>query len=72
LVGESGCGKSTIVQLLLRYYDAKQGSIEINGIKITELQMNYFRQKIGFVGQEPVLFAMSIRENILLANPSLS
>ncbi len=51
IVGESGCGKSTIIQLLLRYYDAKKGRISINGKNITELNMNNYRRKIGFVGQ---------------------
>jgi ABC-type multidrug transport system fused ATPase/permease subunit len=51
LVGESGCGKSTIVQLLLRYYDVEQGQLQINGHNIKELDMDDFRRKIGFVGQ---------------------
>ena len=72
LVGESGCGKSTIVQLLLRYYDTKSGNILVNNSKITEIDMSSYRQKIGFVGQEPVLFAMSIAENLKLANPTIS
>lgn len=60
LVGESGCGKSTVVQLLMRYYDSVEGSVLINDDNITEVNMNNYRRKIGFVGQEPVLFAMSI------------
>jgi ABC-type multidrug transport system fused ATPase/permease subunit len=72
IVGESGCGKSTIIQLLLRYYDATAGSITINGTSIKEINMNNFRRKVGFVGQEPVLFAMSIAENLRLADPALT
>lgn len=72
IVGESGCGKSTIIQLLLRYYDATAGSITINGTSIKEINMNNFRRKVGFVGQEPVLFAMSIAENLKLADPALT
>ena len=72
LVGESGCGKSTIVQLLLRYYDPQEGAVFVNGTKMTEVNMNNYRRKIGFVGQEPVLFAMSIAENLRLADPTLS
>lgn len=71
-MGESGCGKSTIVQLLLRYYDTKSGNILVNGKSIKELDMDSFRQKIGFVGQEPVLFAMSIAENLKLTSPAIS
>ena len=72
IVGESGCGKSTIIQLLLRYYDATEGSITVNGTSIKEINMNNFRRKVGFVGQEPVLFAMSIAENLKLADPALT
>jgi ATP-binding cassette subfamily B (MDR/TAP) protein 1 len=72
LVGESGCGKSTIIQLLLRYYDVTEGSISVNGTNLTEVNMNNYRRKIGFVGQEPVLFAMSIAENLRLADPTLT
>ena len=72
IVGESGCGKSTVIQLLLRYYDVTEGSITINGTNIKEINMNNFRRKVGFVGQEPVLFAMSIAENLRLADPALT
>ena len=72
IVGESGCGKSTIIQLLLRYYDVTDGSITVNGTNIKELNTNNFRRKVGFVGQEPVLFAMSIAENMRLADPNLT
>ena len=51
LVGESGCGKSTIIQLLMRYYDCVTGSISINKENIKEINMNNYRRKIGFVGQ---------------------
>jgi ABC-type multidrug transport system fused ATPase/permease subunit len=44
----------------------------VNNSKITEIDMSSYRQKIGFVGQEPVLFAMSIAENLRLANPTIS
>ena len=72
LVGESGCGKSTIVQLLMRYYDCIEGQLTVNGQNITAVNMNNFRRKIGFVGQEPVLFAMTIAENLRLADPTLT
>jgi putative ABC transport system ATP-binding protein len=60
LVGESGSGKSTISQLLMRYYDPIHGQITVNDTPLTEINVNNFRRKIGYVGQEPVLFAMSI------------
>ncbi len=61
LVGESGCGKSTILQLLMRFYDPDQGEVYLDGIKLKELDLGWLRSKIGYVGQEPVLFAMSIK-----------
>lgn len=60
MVGESGSGKSTISQLLMRYYDPINGQITVNDTPLTEINVNNFRRKIGYVGQEPVLFAMSI------------
>ena len=71
-MGESGCGKSTIVQLLLRYYDCVEGSLTVDDHDIKSLDMSHYRRKVGFVGQEPVLFAMSIRENLKLVDPNLS
>ena len=56
LIGESGCGKSTIVQLLLRFYDPQEGEITINGINIQELNISSLRSMFGLVQQEPVLF----------------
>jgi len=64
-VGPSGSGKSTISQLLMRFYDPIQGNITINGHDIKNLNLNYFRSKIGYVQQEPLLFSGTIRENIL-------
>ena len=51
LVGESGCGKSTVVQLLMRFYDCVSGEVTINDENITTVNMNNYRRKIGFVGQ---------------------
>ena len=70
LVGETGCGKSTALQLIERYYDALEGEISIDGKDIKEYCLSDLRKSIGYVGQEPVLFAMSIKENILLAKPN--
>ena len=65
LVGGSGCGKSTIIQLLNRFYDAdKCGKILLDGQDITDLNLNWYRSKVGFVQQEPVLLDGSILENI--------
>ena len=65
LVGSSGSGKSTCVQLLQRFYDSDSGSVSIDGHQVTEYNLKWLRQHIGVVSQEPILFQATIRENIL-------
>ncbi|ETN80778.1 ABC transporter, ATP-binding protein [Necator americanus] len=67
LVGSSGCGKSTIVSLLLRYYDVIGGEIIIDGVPISQINIEYLRNQIAVVSQEPILFNCSIEENIRLS-----
>ena len=67
-VGESGCGKSTIFQLIMRFYDPDEGKITLDGVDLKELDLNWLRRQIGYVGQEPVLFATTLRENLLFGN----
>jgi ATP-binding cassette subfamily B (MDR/TAP) protein 1 len=69
LVGSSGCGKSTCIQLIQRFYDPEMGNVLIDGVDLTSLNLKWLRGNIGVVGQEPALFDFSIRENILLAKP---
>ncbi|XP_069815586.1 ATP-dependent translocase ABCB1-like isoform X2 [Dendropsophus ebraccatus] len=64
LVGSSGCGKSTTVQLIQRFYDPEEGLITIDGQDIRNLNTRYLREMIGVVSQEPVLFDTTIAENI--------
>jgi ATP-binding cassette subfamily B (MDR/TAP) protein 1 len=64
LVGESGCGKSTMVGLLLRLYDPTQGRVLLDGVDINKYTLESYRKHIGLVSQEPVLFATSVGENI--------
>ncbi|CAF4469089.1 unnamed protein product, partial [Rotaria sp. Silwood2] len=64
LVGLSGCGKSTLISLFLRYYEPSLGRIMINGRPITDYSVKQLRQNIGVVSQEPIMFGMSIYENI--------
>ena len=67
LVGHTGCGKSTIIQLIERFYDPDQGQVLIDGKNLSEYNLHGFRKFVGYVGQEPVLFSMSIKANLLLA-----
>ncbi|XP_031765976.2 ATP-dependent translocase ABCB1-like isoform X2 [Galleria mellonella] len=64
LVGHSGCGKSTVVQLISRYYDVINGTVTVDGNDVRDLSVRWLRDQIGLVSQEPVLFNTTIRENI--------
>ncbi|KAM6338977.1 ATP-binding cassette sub-family B member 5 [Podargus strigoides] len=72
LVGASGCGKSTTVQLLQRFYDPVQGEITLDGRDIRTLNVKWLRENIGIVSQEPVLFATTIAENIRYGREDIS
>ncbi|XP_068065362.1 ATP-binding cassette sub-family B member 5 isoform X1 [Anomalospiza imberbis] len=72
LVGASGCGKSTTVQLLQRFYDPDQGEITLDGQDIRTLNTKWLRENIGIVSQEPVLFATTIAENIRYGREDIS
>jgi ABC-type multidrug transport system fused ATPase/permease subunit len=65
IVGPSGCGKSTTIGLLERFYDPDSGSILLDGKDISKLNVSNYRNLIGLVSQEPTLFAMSVKENIV-------
>src|SRR5712692_1950525 len=69
IVGSTGAGKTTIVSLLLRFYDPQRGSIRIDGIDLRRVRLALLRQKIAIVLQEAVLFHMTIRENIAYGRP---
>jgi ATP-binding cassette subfamily B protein len=72
LVGPSGGGKSTVLNLLLRFYDAESGAITIDGRDISNLPRRALRRQIGFVGQHVHLFRGSIRENIAFGKADAS
>lgn len=72
LVGPSGAGKTTILQLLLRFYDPQGGQIMVDGIALPEMLRHEFRQSIALVPQDPVIFATSARENIKFGRPDAS
>src|SRR3546814_806002 len=69
LVGMSGGGKSTVVSLLLRFYDPMRGCIRWNGVDGTEVNPKFIRSQVGLVSQDPVLFSASIQENIAIGKP---
>ena len=64
LVGTSGCGKSTTVSLLERFYDIEGGNVKVDGIEASTLNIQWLRSQMAIVQQEPILFDTSIRENI--------
>ena len=72
LVGPSGAGKSTILQLLLRFYEAYEGRILVDGREIRDLDLPGFRQNIGVVPQEVILFAGTIADNVAYGRPGAS
>ncbi|KAJ3962699.1 hypothetical protein N0V92_000593 [Colletotrichum tropicale] len=63
-LGSSGCGKSTIVGLLERFYQPVSGNIYLDGVDISSIDVSWLRQQIGLVGQDPTLFSTTIFENI--------
>ncbi len=69
LVGKSGAGKTTVVDLILGLYENTNGSLLLDGSDINQYNINSFRKKIGYVPQDPQLFDASVRENLLWSNP---
>ncbi|HZT43119.1 MAG TPA: ABC transporter transmembrane domain-containing protein [Chthonomonadaceae bacterium] len=72
LVGHSGAGKSTIINLLARFYDVDDGDIKVDGVDIRNIHQEDFRHQLGIVLQEPFLFPGTIRDNIAYAKPGAS
>ncbi len=69
LLGTTGSGKSTVTNLIPRFYDASEGSITIDGFNVKDVTLNSLRKQIGIVLQETTLFAASVRENIAFGKP---
>lgn len=70
LTGSSGCGKSSIVSLLMRFYEPTSGRVTLDGTDIRDLDIEWLRSQIGLVGQEPILFHASVYENVAYGKPS--
>ncbi len=72
IVGQSGAGKSTIINLIPRLYDVDEGSVSFDGIDVRELDLEFLRKNIGIVTQDTYLFNGTIKENLLYAKPEAS
>ncbi|CAF4155734.1 unnamed protein product [Rotaria magnacalcarata] len=72
LICASGCGKSTVIQLLERFYDPLKGKIPFDGVDIRELNIQWVRSCLGLVSQEPILFDLTIAENIAYGHENAS
>ena len=70
LVGATGSGKSTIAQLIPRFYDVDEGSVSIDGIDVRDVSLDELREEVAVVFQETFLFSASIRDNLLVGDPS--
>ena len=69
IVGPTGCGKTTVINLLMRFYDVNSGSIQIDGVDIRDMTRKSLRESFGMVLQETWLHAGTIRENIVMGKP---
>ena len=72
LVGETGAGKSTVMKLLARFYDPDEGSVQVDGHDLRNIDLRAFRRQLGYVPQEAFLFSGSIRDNIAYGRPDAS
>lgn len=72
LVGRSGSGKSTILQIVMRFYESTGGSATLDGREFSDLNVNNLRNQVGYVGQLPTLFNGTVRQNILLGKSNAS
>uniref|UniRef100_A0A0N5BVD9 Transferred entry: 7.6.2.2 n=1 Tax=Strongyloides papillosus TaxID=174720 RepID=A0A0N5BVD9_STREA len=72
LVGHSGCGKSTSVGLITRLYEPEEGSVTIDNVEVRDLNIDWLRNIVGIVQQEPILFSDTLAENLRMGNPNIT
>ncbi|KAJ0495745.1 putative ABC-type xenobiotic transporter [Helianthus annuus] len=72
LVGKSGCGKSTVIALIQRFYDADRGTVKVDRVDIRMLNIEWYRKHMALVSQEPVLYSGTIRDNIMFGKMDAS
>lgn len=72
LVGKSGCGKSTVIALIQRFYDVERGTIKVDGVNIRMLDIGWYRRQMALVSQEPVIYSGTIRDNIVFGKVDAS
>lgn len=65
LVGTSGCGKSTVISLIQRFYDVERGAVKVDGVDIRSLDLGWYRRHMALVSQEPVIYSGTVRDNIV-------
>ena len=70
LVGENGAGKSTVIKLLLRFYDVQEGSVKVSGIDVKEMNPEDLRNRIGVLFQDYATYELSVRENVVMGRPN--
>ena len=69
IIGSTGCGKTSLINLITRFYDVKSGSVKINGVDVRDMSLTNLRDLIGYVPQKSVLLSGTIRSNLLAAKP---
>jgi ABC-type multidrug transport system fused ATPase/permease subunit len=72
IVGESGAGKSTVLQLLLRFYNAQSGSITFDNTAINNIELESLRSQFAYVSQEPIVFSATVWDNVVYGKPDAS
>lgn len=72
LVGENGAGKSTIIKLLLRFYDPHEGTVSVNGTNLRDLHPDVLRSKMGVLFQDYASYELTVRENVLMGRPDVA